>query len=193
MGIQQDGFDKFYLSVKVRLLISIITVLLLGALLALFGFVAEANASDEHEHESPPSQNQPINIGVTTTATATAASAATVGSVSGGSNYTSINYPKQTPVASPSAAASSNTTADCRYLDQWAMSVFFINGSKTKMLRDLVCTLGAELNSFQKLALCIESGDYRQLRYYVSTLPPENGKPQEAACQVGETSRVMGK
>lgn len=124
-------------------------------------------------------------------------SSASVGSVSGGDGgnggYSKIHYSQEKPAASSSPAASSNTTAECRYLEQWALSITLINGSSTKMLRDLVCTLGKELNPLQKLALCIESGDYRELRYYISTLPPENGVAQEKACPVGGSSRIMSK
>lgn len=147
-------------------------------LLLILAFVSTAHATGSHNPLQPN-----VNAGAEATAKAK------VGDVSGG--YTNIKFKEEKPAASSSPAASSNTTAECRYLEQWALSITLINGSSTKMLRDLVCTLGKELNPLQKLALCIESGDYRQLRYYISTLPPESGKKQEAACPVGGSSRVM--
>lgn len=142
-----------------------------------------SNAST-HNNPLQPSQNV-----IATAAAKSNALATSSANVSG--DYTNIKYDEEKPAASSSPAASSNTTAECRYLEQWAASIVIINGSSTKMLRDLVCTLEHELNPLQKLALCIEDGAYRELRYYISTLPPENGKPQESACPVGSTSRVM--
>ncbi len=148
-------------------------------LLALM-FISTTAFATGYSSPLQPSSNA-IGVGV--------ASAKTDVTANGG--YTNIKYVTEKPAASSSPAASSNTTADCRYLEQWALSVVILNGSSTKMLRDLVCTLEKPLNPLQKLALCIDSGDYRNLRYYISTLPPENGKVQEGACAVGGSSRVM--
>jgi hypothetical protein len=132
-------------------------------------------ASDKHNPLQP-------NLSAAATATAKASSDATAQ----GGGY--VNIDEEKPAASSSPAASSNTTAECRYLDQWAAGIVLATFSKTKMLRDLVCTLGKPLNTEQKLALCIESGDYRELRYYIST------KTAQPACEVGGSpQQIIGR
>jgi hypothetical protein len=70
---------------------------------------------------------------------------------------------KRNPV-STAASSVSNTTADCRYLQSNSTQLFGFGGSNTSMLRDLVCVLGKPLNDEQKIALCIESPEYRKVR-----------------------------
>lgn len=70
---------------------------------------------------------------------------------------------KRIPVATASGSFS-NTTAECRYLQANSVQFLFFGGSNTSMVRDLVCSLGANLNAEQKLALCLESADYRKIR-----------------------------
>lgn len=66
--------------------------------------------------------------------------------------------------ASSTVTGSSNTTAQCRYYDSVSGSILIGGFTKTTMLRDLVCTLGEPLNPEQKIALCLESSDYRKVR-----------------------------
>lgn len=70
---------------------------------------------------------------------------------------------KRIPVATASGSFS-NTTAECRYLQANSVQFLFFGGSNTTMLRDLTCVLGTNLNAEQKLALCLESADYRKIR-----------------------------
>lgn len=70
---------------------------------------------------------------------------------------------KRIPVATASGSFS-NTTAECRYLQANSVQFLFFGGSNTSLVRDLTCTLGANLNAEQKLALCLESADYRKIR-----------------------------
>lgn len=93
-------------------------------------------------------------------------------SVSGGNSASnsggnSINVrgdeAKRIPVATASGSFS-NTTAECRYLQANSVQFLFFGGSNTSLIRDLTCTLGANLNAEQKLALCLESADYRKIR-----------------------------
>lgn len=70
---------------------------------------------------------------------------------------------KRIPVATASGSFS-NTTAECRYLQANSVQFLVFGGSNTSMVRDIVCTLGTNLNAEQKLALCIESAEYRKIR-----------------------------
>lgn len=70
---------------------------------------------------------------------------------------------KRQPVAT-AAGASSNTTADCRYLQANSVQFIGFGTNNTTMVRDLVCTLGKPLNDEQRAALCIENATYRKIR-----------------------------
>lgn len=160
---------------------------ILAVLVVLSLFSINSNASPFNPIQPNVTNNVPIAGAV-----AGAKASASVGNVDTGGNYSNIKFDQEKPAAAASPAASSNTTAQCRYLEQYAVGIVIATASGTKMLRDLVCTLGEELNPLQKLALCIESGDYREMRYYISTLPTKEGEISEGACPVGgDAPRVM--
>lgn len=74
---------------------------------------------------------------------------------------------KRNPVASASGSFS-NTTAECRYLQSNSLQLVVFGTANTSMLRDLVCTLAKPLSDEQKLALCLESSDYRKIRTHLN-------------------------
>ena len=87
------------------------------------------------------------------------------GGAGGAGGYVYNEDDKQKPAAaSAGTPATTNTTTACRYLDAFSIQLVFAGGTKTTSVRDLVCTLGLELNVAQKIALCIESADYRRVR-----------------------------
>ena len=102
-----------------------------------------------------------------TSAFATGSHNPAVNVLQGQSQASSVEVDNERAPVSSAIAGSSNTTADCRYLQQNSLQLVVFGGTNTTMLRDLVCTLGKPLTDEQKLALCIESADYRKIRAHV--------------------------
>lgn len=91
-----------------------------------------------------------------------------ISNTSAGGN-SSVNVDNDKLPVSSAMSASSNTSAECRYLQANSVQAFFVGATNTTMLRDLVCTLAKPLNDEQKLALCIESADYRKIRKQIGS------------------------
>jgi len=88
------------------------------------------------------------------------------GGLGGAGGYV-YNDSERNPVATASGSFS-NTTAECRYLQANSFQFVVFGTQNTSMLRDLVCTLSKPLTDEQKLALCLESSDYRKVRSHLN-------------------------
>ena len=130
------------------------------AIIPLFAHSGEQGGYNQHPQPAFSSVKQEIIVNQYQHASAEANAAASTSSTSSGGN---VNVDKDV-AASSTVTGSSNTTAECRYYDSVSGSFIFAGLTRTTMLRDLVCTLGKPLNPEQKVALCLESADYRKLR-----------------------------